>query len=69
MLIAVGVAAVTVREVLPEIEPKVALTVVLPADRAFASPIVGMVVLIAATAEFDEAQVTCVVRFCVLLSL
>lgn len=69
MSIAVGVAAVTVREVLPETEPKLALTVVLPTDSAFANPIVGMVVLIVATAVFDEAQVTCVVRFCVLLSL
>ena len=68
-MIAVGVAAVTVTEVLPEIEPKEALIVVLPGDSAFASPVVGMVVLILATAVFDEAQVTCVVRFCVLLSL
>ena len=59
----------TVREVLPEIEPRVALIVVLPADSAFANPIVGMFVLMLATAVFDEAQVTCVVRFCVLLSL
>ena len=52
------VAGVTVRVVLPEILPKVAVMVVVPAARAVARPLL----LTVATEVFDEVQVTCGVR-------
>ena len=67
--ICVTVADVTVSRVLPLIDPSVALMVVVPAETADVSPIVGDVVLIVATAVLEDAQVTFEVRFCVLLSL
>ena len=60
-----SVAAVTVRVVLPEMAPLVALMVVLPAFSADAKP----ALLIVAVVVLDEAQVTLAVRFCVELSL
>jgi hypothetical protein len=62
-------AEVTLREVDPEIVPEVAEIVLLPVATAFAKPWVGMLVLIVATAVFDELQVALPVRFCVLPSL
>jgi hypothetical protein len=62
-------AEVTVRVVDPEIEPRVAEMVVLPAATAVASPWVGPLVTIVAAAAFDEFQVTLPVRFCVVVSL
>ena len=67
--IPVTVADVTVSKVLPLTDPRVALMVAEPAESAELRPFVGAVVLIVATDVFEEAQVTCVVRFCVLLSL
>ena len=52
------VAGVTVRVVLPEILPKVAVMVVVPAARAVARPLL----LTVATEVFDEVQVACGVR-------
>ncbi len=49
------VAGVTVRVVLPEILPKVAVMVVVPATKAVARPLL----LTVATEVFDEVQVTC----------
>ena len=51
------VAEVTVKVVLPEIFPEVAVMVTLPAAMAVARPLL----LTIATAVFDERQVTCVV--------
>lgn len=68
-MIPVTVAEVTVRLALPLMDPTEALMVVLPAAMALARPMVGAAVLIVATAGFEDAQVTCVVMFCVLLSL
>ena len=62
-------AAVTVKVVDPETVPEVAVITLLPAASAFASPCVGVVVLIVATAVFAELQVALPVRFCVLPSL
>jgi hypothetical protein len=62
-------AAVTVKVVDPETVPEVAVMVLLPAASAFASPCVGMVVLIVATAVFDELQVALPVSFWVVPSL
>ena len=62
-------AAVTVKVVDPETVPEVAVIVLLPAASVFASPCVGMVVLIVATAVFDELHVALPVRFCVVPSL
>jgi len=67
-VINVGVTEVTVNSVLPLTDPRVALMVVVPADTADASPMVGAVLLIVATDELEDAQVTCDVRFWVLLS-
>jgi hypothetical protein len=50
------VAAVTVRVVLPEILPEVAVMVEVPAARAVAKPLL----LTVATEVLDELQVTCV---------
>jgi hypothetical protein len=59
-----SVAAVTVRVVEPEMLPEVALMVVVPAFNAEARP----AALIVPVAVLEEAQVTLLVRFCVLLS-
>jgi hypothetical protein len=67
--IEVTTAEVTVRVVDPETAPRVAEIVVLPAASAFASPWVGMLVLIVTAAVLEEFQVTLPVRFCVLASL
>ena len=64
-----GVAGVTVNMVEPLIEPRVAVIDVLPAVSDAASPAVGAVVLIVATAGFDDDHVTCPVRPWVLPSL
>jgi hypothetical protein len=69
MVIAVTVAVVTVSKVPPLTDPSVALIVVGPALNARTSPLVGAVVLTVAMDVLEEAQLTCVVRFCVLLSL
>lgn len=58
------VAAVTVKTEFPEILPDVAEMVVLPTATDVARPLV----LIEATAAFDEAQVTCEVKSCIVLS-
>ena len=60
-----SVAAVTVRTVEPETAPRVALMVLVPVLTAVARPPVVMV----ATDMVADAQVTCEVMFCVLLSL
>ncbi len=67
--IEVTTAEVTLRVVDPEIAPRVAEMLVLPAASAFASPCVGMLALIVAAAVFEEFQVTLPVRFCVVESL
>jgi hypothetical protein len=54
----------TVNVVLPDTEPLVAVMVVEPAATAEASP----AALIVATAVLEDAHVTCVVMFCVVLS-
>jgi hypothetical protein len=64
-----GVAAVTVSDVLPEIDPIVAVIVALPAPSPVANPKLAALALTVAIEELDDAQVTCVVRSCVLLSL
>ena len=53
-----SVAAVTVRVIVPDTPPEVAVMVVEPALSAVASPMVLAVLLIEATAELDELQVT-----------
>jgi hypothetical protein len=50
-------AEVTVRVPLPEIIPEVAVTIVAPAARGVARPLLSTV----ATNELDELQMTCVV--------
>jgi hypothetical protein len=65
----VAVAEVTVREVIPEIDPEVALMVTLPAETPCASPFVGEVLLTVATEAFEELQFTLAVMFCMLLSV
>ena len=57
-------AVLTVNDVLPEIVPKTAETVVTPGSTAMASPILEIL----ATARFDEAQVTDPVISCVVAS-
>jgi hypothetical protein len=57
------VADVTVRVAEPEIEPDVAEIVVVPVDRAWASPCIAVALLMLATAVFDELHVTLAVRF------
>ena len=58
-----SVAEVTVRVVDPDIFPDVAVIVVEPAATEVANPFETAALLIAATAVFDELQVTIVVRF------
>jgi hypothetical protein len=53
----IRVAEFTVKVVLPEILPEVAVMLVEPAEKAVARPLL----LTIATAVFDERQVTCVV--------
>ena len=63
-----NVAEVTVRAVLPERLPLVAVIVVLPAVTELARPCVPAALLIVATPVLLDVQVTSVVRFCVELS-
>ena len=63
-----SVAEVTVSEVLPEMLPRVAEIVVLPAATELASPCEPLALLMLAAPVLLEDQVTCVVRFCVELS-
>ena len=58
----------TVRVVVPETPPVVALMVVCPAFTPVASPLVALALLMVATFLFDELQVTDFVRSCVELS-
>ena len=60
-----NVAELTVSMVLPEMAPLVAEIVALPAAAELASPCEPAALLIVATLVLLEAQVTCVVRFCV----
>src|SRR5207245_4266133 len=76
ILVVVGVtvkvdrfAAVTVRVVLPETPPKVAVIVVVPAATDVAKPCEPPALLIVDTAVLAELQVTWVVRSCVVKSL
>jgi hypothetical protein len=62
-------AAVTVRLVLPEMDPLVAEMVVLPAAAELARPCEPAALLIVAALVLLEAQVTWVVRFWVELSV
>ena len=64
-----NVAEVTVRELLPETAPLVAEIVVLPTAAVLASPCEPLALLIVATLVLEDAQVTCVERFCVELSV
>ncbi len=61
-------ALVTVRVLLPEMLPLVAVTVVLPVLAALASPAVPALLLTLATAGLEEDQLTSCVRSCVELS-
>jgi len=54
-----------VREASPETEPKLAVIVVAPVPALVATPCL----LITATLAFEEVQLTCVVRFCMVPSL
>ena len=64
-----NVAVLTVSVVLPEMAPLVAEIVVLPAAAELASPCEPAALLIVATLVLEDTQVTCVVRFCVELSV
>src|SRR2546423_1400793 len=65
----VALAAVTLSVAVAETLPEVAVIVVVPAEMPVASPFVGDVSLMVATAGFDELQVTVPVIACELLSL
>ena len=65
----VALAAVTFNVAVAETLPEVAVIIVVPAEMPVASPFVGDVSLIVATAGFDEFQVTVPVIVCTLLSL
>jgi hypothetical protein len=67
--IEVAYAAVTVMDAAPDTVPDVAVMLAVPAASARAKPLVGEVSLTVATNVFEEAQVTALVRFCVLPSL
>ena len=67
--IAVADAELTVRVVLPLIEPSVAIIVVLPEDTAVARPMVGAVLLMVATEVAEDAQPTVPVMFFWVLSV
>jgi hypothetical protein len=62
-----SVAAVTVREVEPDILPDFAVTVVEPVATEVVNPLKPAALLIVATPVLDELQVTAAVRFCVVL--
>lgn len=62
-------AAVTVYDFVPEIEPNVAVIVEDPMATAVAKPSEPDALLMVAIDVLDEAQVTDVVMFCVLLSV
>ena len=64
-----SVADVTVRSVLPEIPSLLAEMLVLPTPAELARPREPAALLIVATLVSEECQVTCVVRFCVELSV
>ena len=64
-----SVAAVTVRAVEPLTEPEVAEMVAEPCVRPVARPMVGLALLIVATAGVLDDHVTVVVRFCVVPSV
>ncbi len=66
--IVTSVADVTVRVVLPEMVPDVAVMVVDPAVKGVVRPLEPPVLLTVATAVFDELQVTDAVRSWVVLS-
>lgn len=61
-LIETSVAEVTVRELLPDKLPKVAVTLAEPVAIGVAVPLVPSALLIVATPVFDELQVTSAVR-------
>jgi hypothetical protein len=63
-----SVAAVTVKDALPEIAPEVAVIVADPTLLAVASPAVPVALETVATVESVELQVTVPVRFCVVVS-
>ncbi len=63
-----SVAEVTVSVIDPAILPDVAVIVVEPAATEVANPLEPDALLMAATAEVDELQVTVIVRSCVVLS-
>jgi hypothetical protein len=64
----ISVAEVTVRVVVPEMLPDVAVIVVEPAAAPVANPLESAALLMTATAASDELQITDVVRSCVVLS-
>lgn len=66
--IEIGVAELTAREVDPLTDPITAVMLVVPAETAFASPVVGAALLTVATPVSEDDQVTLPVRFWVLLS-
>lgn len=61
-------AATTVKVVLPDWVPRVAVIVLVPAPTALASPFEPVALLTVATALAEEVHVTAVVRFWVELS-
>ncbi len=63
-----SVAEVTVSAVDPDIPPDVPVIVVEPAATEVANPLELAALLMVATPETDEFQVTDVVKFCVVLS-
>lgn len=65
----VKVALVTVNAVVLEIPPSVAVMVLTPGLAGVADPLVLVALLIVATAELEELQVTTDVRLCVELSV
>jgi hypothetical protein len=64
----ISIVEVTVRVVVPEMLPDVAVIVVEPAAAAVANPLEPAALLMAATAALDEFQFTDVFRFCVVPS-
>ena len=63
-----SVATVTVKSVVPETLPSVAVIVVVPTATELASPSLPAALLIVAVPGLLELQVTAVVRSCVVLS-
>src|SRR5438105_11764975 len=68
-VINISTGVVTVRVAEPLIEPKVAVTVVLPAAGPLARPCFPAVLLIVATAVFDEFHSAVAVRSCLVPSV